>query len=399
MERKSRRTALFSRNQLRLLIWVLPVIILLLSLLGPDPTSHAIIQSDPERRIYQQTIPDQPHFQLHLVMPPPPVFGASAQLKQRLMTRALSTRLQRPDELGGWLSDQGWDATLQSMPGYRLLQLNSPVPFTDTPLHGLLQQLQIPPQVDWHALLQRAEAEQYLLRQDAEVWLTSQAQADEASPLDPAAEYSRLMHPAHWRMTLTGPTSLSLTLPEASQASPEMTSATSPLTLKPLPAKPATNAPLQLYRWPLPPVNSVDDFARMLLGRELIVQSLSRRLEQQLTVMANPQSGYSLRWDPASEGGTVSLLLRGETWPEPATWLPQQLLHADLEQARQNLLSGFASVADRQPWMNLLALYQLPPDSLDVMSERLALIEADAMQHWLQSQLQSDYYHTFSLPH
>ena len=95
----------------------------------------------------------------------------------------------------------------------------------------------------------------------------------------------------------------------------------------------------------------------------------------------------------------MSLLLRGETWPEPATWLPQQLLHADLEQARQTLLSGFASAADRQPWMNLLALYQLPPDSLDVMSERLALIEADAMQHWLQSQLQSDYYHTFSLPH
>lgn len=399
MARKSRRTALFSRNQLRLLIWVLPVIILLLSLLGPDPTSHAIIQSDPDRRIYQQTIPDQSRFQLHLIAPHPPALNATSQLKQRLMTQALIMRLQHPDELGDWLSTQGWEVQLQSMPGYRLLQLSSQAPITDASLQQLLQQLQMPPQADWPALLQRVQAEQYLMRQDAEVWLTGRTRGPETLSLDPAVDYSGLLQPSHWRLTLTGPEPLALSLPHTGQSTSRATPRTSPLTLSPLPVKPDSGVQLQLHRWPLPPVNSADDLARMLLGREMVVQSLSRRLEQQLTEMPGHQAGYSLRWDATSEGGIVSLLLKGARWPEMTGWLPQQLPDTDRGRAHQALLSGLADADRRQQWMDLLALYQLPPNSLDEIPERLTQLETDAMQHWLQTQLQSDYYHSFSLQH
>jgi predicted Zn-dependent peptidase len=70
-----------------------------------------------------------------------------------------------------------------------------------------------------------------------------------------------------------------------------------------------------------------------------------------------------------------------------------------VEKARQTLLKQLEGNTGQQQWMDLLALYQLPPDSLQRLPTQLEVLELSAMQQWLQSQLLSDYYHTLSLPH
>jgi len=399
MASKSRSTALFSRNQLRLLVWGLPIVILLLSLSGPGNTPDTAITADLEGRVYQQTLPQQAFFRLHLIAAREPLTGASAQLRQRLLTRALLTRLRQPDELGDWLQNQDWTLHLQEHTGYRRLLLESPRPVASDQLKSFLQQLQTPPQVDWQALLQQVQAEQYLARQSAEVWLLSQTPQteDRALTIDPVADYLQQLDPGHWRLTLTGPEPLSLQLPTATPAGAEpQTSAPVRLSLRPLPVEPPVEPRLTLHRWPLPPINTPDDFARLLLGRELVIQSLSLWLEQ-------PQSqgaglGYSVQWEPAQNGGLASLLLTGAPWPHLPEWLPQQISQADLARARQQLLAQLETTSDPQPWMDLLALYRLPADSLQQLPERLAEITPQTMKHWLQLQLHSDYYHTLLLP-
>jgi hypothetical protein len=399
MESKSRRSALLSRGQLRLLIWVLPVVILLLSLLGPESQPEAVISADSDRRIYQQVIPQQTLFRLHLIAPHPPALDASTQLRQRLITQACIMRLQKPDELGDWLSAQGWEVQVQSNAGYRLLQLKSGRPFADSDVRQLLQQLQTPPTVDWSALLQRTQAEQYMMRQNAEVWLASPPSSNEHLSLDPLADYARQLQPSDWRITLTGPKYQSLSSVIFDPAPSSAPFEDLMLSLKPLPVTPAADAQLQLHRWTLPQVKSIQDFAQLLLGRELVVQPLSRWLKQQLADAPAHQAGYSLRWEATQSGGLVTLLLQGEQWPEIPAWLPQQLQPENVETARQTLLKQLEGNTGQQQWMDLLALYQLPPDSLQRLPTQLEVLELSAMQQWLQSQLLSDYYHTLSLPH
>jgi hypothetical protein len=146
-------------------------------------------------------------------------------------------------------------------------------------------------------------------------------------------------------------------------------------------------------------VKSIQDFAQLLLGRELVVQPLSRWLKQQLADAPAHQAGYSLRWEATQSGGLVTLLLQGEQWPEIPAWLSQQLQPENVETARQTLLKQLEGNTGQQQWMDLLALYQLPPDSLQRLPTQLEVLELSAMQQWLQSQLLSDYYHTLSLPH
>lgn len=399
MQSKSRRAALLSRGQLRLLIWVLPVVILLLSLLGPESQPQPAISADPDRRIYQQVIPQQPQFRLHLIVPHLPAADSSTELQQHLITQALIRRLQAPDELGPWLSAQGWEIQVQANTGYRLLQLKSDSPFANHDVRQLLQQLQLPPRVDWSALLQRTQAEQYMMRQRAEAWLTSPPSGADFLLLNPLAEYTQQLQPSDWRITLTGPEPLSLTSAVFDPVPTPTPSESPALSIKPLPAAPAAGPRLQLHRWALPQVNSTQDFAHLLLGRELVLQPLSGWLEQRLADAPAHQAGYSLRWEAAQSGGLVTLLLQGEQWPSIPAWLPLQMPSANLNAARQTLLEQLEGDASQQQWMDLLALYQLPPDTLEQLPERLAGIEPLAVQHWLQSQLQSDYYHTLSLPH
>ncbi|MET3999042.1 hypothetical protein [Marinobacterium sp. MBR-109] len=399
MESKSRRPTLLSRGQLRLLIWVLPVVILLLSLLGPESQPEAVISADSDRRIYQQVIPQQSLFRLHLIAPHPPALDASIQLRQRLITQAWIMRLQKTDELGDWLSAQGWEVQVQANTGYRLLQLKSDRPFADNDVRQLLLQLQTPPRVDWSALLQRTQAEQYMMRQNAEVWLTSPPSSNEHPSLDPLADYARQLQPSGWRITLTGPEPQSLGPVIFDPAPSPAPSENLMLSLKPLPVTPTADAQLQLHRWTLPQVHSAQDFAQLLLGRELVVQPLSHWLKQRLADAPAHQTGYSLRWEATQGGGLASLLLQGEQWPEIPAWLPQQLQPENVETARQALLTQLEGDTGRQQWMDLLALYQLPPDSLQRLPAQLEALELSAMQQWLQSQLLSDYYHTLSLPH
>ena len=399
MANKSRPSPLFSRNQLRLLIWILPIVILLLSLSGPDEPSVPAISSDTESRIYQLIRPQQEEFRLHLIAPRASASGAAAQLRQRLLSRALLARLRQPGELGGWLQAQGWRLQLQEHAGYRRLVLESPGPVASDQLKTFLQQLQIPPQIDWQTLLQQVQAEQYLARQSAEAWLHSQTpQTEERTlPLDPVAEYRQQLNPGHWRLTLTGPEPLPLQLPAATPVDiGAQTSASIRLSLQPLPVEPATSPRIILHRWPLPPIHTPDDFARLLLGRELVIQTLSLWLEQPRSPDVN--LGYSLQWEPTVNGGLASLVLTGAPWPHLPEWLPRQISQADMARARQQLLTQLETATDLQPWMDLLALYRLPADSLQQLPEQLAEITPQAMRHWLQSGLHSDYYHSLSLP-
>lgn len=399
MASKSRSAPLFSRNQLRLLVWGLPIVILLLSLSGPGDAPETVITADPEGRVYQQTLPQQTLFRLHLIAAREPRIGAPAQLRQRLLSRALQARLRQPGELGDWLQTQGWTLQLQEYAGYRRLELESPGPVTSEQLKSFLQQLQTPPQADWQRLLQQVQAEQYLSRQNAEAWLHSQTpqEEDRVLTIDPIADYRQQLDPGHWRLTLTGPEPLSLQLPVVTpaEAGPQV-SASVRLSLQPLPVEPPVGPRLTLHRWRLPPIHTPDDFARLLLGRELVIQTLALWLEQ-------PQSqdaglGYSLHWEPAQSGGLASLLLTGAPWPHLPEWLPQQIGQADLDSARHQLLAQLETATDLQPWIDLLALYRLPADSLQQLPGQLAEITPQAMQHWLQLQLQSDYYHTLLLP-
>src|SRR5690554_510142 len=399
MASKSRRQTLLSRGQLRLLIWVLPIVILLLSLLGPKQEPEAVISADAERRIYQHPVPQQPTFRLHLIAPQLPALDAPSQLRQRLISQALLTRLRQPDELGDWLSVQGWTAQLHSHPGYRVLQLESSEPFADDALQALLLQLQTPPALDWPTLLQRARAEQYMLRQDAEAWLTSPPSLTAQQPIQPHVEYAQLLQPSKWRITLTGPEILPLTLPIVSPMSLPVPTESLPLLLEPLPVMPTPDSPLQLHRWTLPEVNSVEAFAQLLLGRELVAQSLSLWLEQRLNTAQGRRNGYSLRWDATPHGGQATLILQGEGWPELPDWLPQQPGSEQMTAARERILIQLQSDTGLQQWMDLLALYQLPPDSLQRLPAQLEALQLPTMQQWLQSALLTDYCHTLSLPH
>lgn len=402
MERKSRRRpSIFSRGQLRLLIWVLPSVILILSLLGPEPETGPSISTNAERSIYQQVVPQQTHFKLHLIAAQEPILSAVHQLRQRLIQQALLQRLQAADELGDWLEDKGWSIQLQDASGYRRLTLTSLTPFDSEALHDLLLRLQRPPAVDWEALLRRVQAEQYLVLQTPEFWLQSQTPTPTPEHvLDPVAEYRQQLIPDHWRLTLTGPESLPLTLPTQHIAAPDA-DASPRLTLKPL----STQAPLhkqsitlQLHRWSLPPPDSPSAFAMSLLARELVLQRLSLWLEQHLVASPSHQTGFSLRWEPAAAGGAASLLLQGDVHLDLPVWLPAQVLQADLVNARTALLAQIDKTPDKQQWMDLLALYQLPAQSLSQLPDLLSAIEPQAIHDWLQHQLQSDYYHTLSLP-
>lgn len=398
MANKSRPAPLFSRNQLRLLIWILPIVILLLSLSGPDESSMPTISSDAENRVYQLIRPQQEGFRLHLIAPREPASGAAAQLRQHLFSRALLARLRQPGELGDWLQTRGWTLHLREQAGYLLLELESPGPVASEQLESFLQQLQTPPQVDWQALLRQVQAGQYLARQNAEAWLHSQTlQAEESLTITPAADYRQQLDPGHWRLTLTGPEPLPLQLPTVTpaDAGPQALTAVR-LSLQPLPVEPPAGPRLALHRWRLSPIHTPDDFARLLLGRELVIQALSLWLEQHQS--QEESLGYSLQWQPARDGGLASLLLQGTAWPRLAEWLPRQVSQADMDIARQQLLTRLETATDLQPWIDLLALYQLPEDSLQQLAERLARITPQAIQHWLQSGLQSDYYHTLSLP-
>jgi hypothetical protein len=172
-----------------------------------------------------------------------------------------------------------------------------------------------------------------------------------------------------------------------------------PLLLEPLPVMPTPDSPLQLHRWTLPEVNSVEAFAQLLLGRELVTQSLSLWLEQRLNTAPGRRNGYSLRWDATPYGGQATLILQGEGWPELLDWLPQQPGSEQMAAARERILIQLQSDTGLQQWMDLLALYQLPPDSLQRLPAQLEALQLPTMQQWLQSALLSDYYHTLSLPH
>jgi hypothetical protein len=397
MASKSRRP-LLTRGQLRLLIWILPVVILLLSLLGPESQPAPIISADPDRRIYQQVIPGQARFRLHLIAPHSVALDASTRLRQQLITRAWSIRLHQPDELGEWLFAQGWTVGVRAHPGYRLLQLESGRPFAADALQQLLQRLQTPPRVEWPTLLQRARAEQYMRRQDAERWLNAPPSNTPPPALDPLTDYAASLLPSGWRITVTGPQPLRLT--SAIFGSPP--AAPPPkgplLSLEPLPVTPAAATRLQLHRWRLPEVESVADFARLLLGRELVAAPLSRWLQRRLADAPAQQAGYSLRWEAGSDGGLAALLLQGEQWPVISTWLAQQIQPIDLETGVQRLLAQLEEDGAQQQWMDLLALYQLPPDSLQQLPAQLEALDLASMRQWLQSRLRSDYHHTLSLP-
>ncbi len=378
---------LLSRRQLSLLILFLPGLILLLTLIGPEP-APAPWQTSPDRRIYWQP-QDRANYRLHLLLPQPPAHSATERLQQRLLIAALQQQLSRT--VPRWHALLGAQPQLQSRPGLLLLELQlDRAPDSDR-LARLLTELRQPTELDWQALLRRVQAEQYLHRQQPESWLLGQFPTTEQSlSLDPADTYYRWLDPERWQLTLSGPAPQSLSLPAIAEETPQRSG--TELSLMPLPVpEPRTATPLQLNRWPLPRLESINQLALSLLAREAVQQPLSAALAQR-------SGGFSLQWVATPPQGRASLVLQGKDWPELRIWLPAQLATADLAAARRQVLTQSRQPGQQRAWIDLLALHQLPADSLERLPAALEAISADELQHWLQAQLESDYYHTLSLP-
>lgn len=370
---------LLSRRQLNLLILFLPGAILLLTLLGPD-AEPAPWHSDAERRVYWQAVPVQPDYRLHLLLPQPPPESATQALRQRLLQAALRAQLHT-DPLTA-------RAQLQARPGHLRLQLTLTQAPDQALLNALLGALQPSPAIDWPALLKRVQAEQYLARQDAEGWLQGHYPTpDPDNRFDPAAAYRDWLQPAHWRLTLTGPAPQPLSLPIA--ADPP-TPAAPPLQTRPLPVPAPTDAALTLYRWPLPAPTSAEQFALTVLAREILQQRLSAALQAPATHL----HGYRLSWTPALPQGRASLILQGRP-PERATdWLAALPAAAELDVARAAVQAQLRRPEQQQAWLDLIALYRLPADTLTRLPLHLQALEGAQLQRWLQPLLQSAYHHS-----
>jgi hypothetical protein len=389
---------LLSRRQLSLLILFLPGLILLLTLLGPvQDTTAADWQADADRRVYQRPIPQQTDYRLHLLLPTPLADSNATELEQRLLLAALQQRLSSAEIRHDWQQRMGALPKLHLRPGYLLLELNLEQAPNPDELALLLQQLQQPAQLEWAQQLQRVQAQHYLLRQEAEIWLKSQfpGAAQALTQTDPVRAYHQWLQPHRWRLTLTGPEPIALTLPSIDPDAGPIPTAP-PLALNVLPLTPPTPpAPLQLHRWPLPAISSADHFALSLLARESLRLQLSAWLAQQ---PPNVQAGFSLNWTPAPPQGRATLIVQGKHWPPVRTWLAAALTHADLAAARAAVQQQLTQPNQQQAWADLLALHQLPADTLAQLPDRLAAISHADLQHWLQPLLESDYYHTLSLP-
>ncbi len=384
---------LLSRRQLSLLILLLPGLILLLTLIGPGPAPTPW-QASPDQRVYWQS-QERADYRLHLLLPQPPAHSASEQLQQRLLLAALQQQLNRTAPR--WHALLGAQPQLRSRPGLLMLELQTGSAPGSDQLAQLLAALRQPAGLDWHALLQRVQAEQYLHRQQPEDWLASQfpAASEPLRSLDPADAYYRWLAPERWQLTLSGPAPQPLSLPATGEATPQRPGTM--LSLRPLPVpEPSTATSLQLHRWPLPRLASVDQLALSLLAREAVQQPLSAALAQRL--QAQRSGGFSLQWVATLPRGRASLVLQGDDWPELRTWLPAQLATADLAAARQAVQAQLQQPGQQQAWIDLLALHRLPADSLERLPAALEAIDTDELQHWLQQQLESDYYHTLSLP-
>jgi len=384
----------FSRRQLSLLILVLPGIILLLSLLGSEPDLPDW-QASADRRVYLHTVPAQTGYRIHLLLPQSAPTSATDGLQQQLLFTALRHRIQTPDELGHWLQQQGWTVQLDTLPSHVRLILHSQQPPNDPTLTTLLQRLQHPPEVDWGSLLRRVQAENYLARQQTDTWLrlSFPTTTQHSATVDPLVAYRQWLQPAHWRMTLSGaqPPALTLPLPTPDTTVP----APAPLTLAILPVPtPRVTLPITLHRWQLPVPDSVDALAMTLLAREAIHQGLSDWLAQRQTDSHSP-AGFSLGWEPA---GNATLIIQGAQQPSVRPWLPSQITAANLEAARQQVQQLVIDAAGQSSWLDLLARHQLPADTLQRLPQPLEHIDSTQVQHWLQQQLETDYYHTLSLP-
>lgn len=390
---------LLSRRQLSLLILFLPGLILLLSRLGTEP-EPANWQSDSRHRIYQQQRPAQDGYRVHLLLPLPLPDSPAIRLTHRLLFTALQQRLADLEIQPYWSSRLDRTAQLHHLPGYLLLELGLRQVPAGTDLELLLTQLQQPPELNWTTRLRRIQAEDYLARQHAEPWLRAHLpdQRDDTLVIDPIALYRNQLQPEHWQVTLSGPQPAVLELPERGSAkSIQPVPALSVRALPaPAPRQPASDRPLYLHRWPLPEIRSVEQLAHSLLTREAIRQRLSHRLEQPAS-QSGISAGFSLSWEPARPQGRATLILKG-SWPALHPWLVEQLGQADLASARRSLLELLSRPEQQQQWVDLIALHQLPADTLIRLPGCLEELTAAELQLWLQQRLESDYYHSLSLP-
>lgn len=91
-------------------------------------------------------------------------------------------------------------------------------------------------------------------------------------------------------------------------------------------------------------------------------------------------------------------MVQGISPPNLGALLHIPITNAELDRARQSLMAQRTDMTDQQSWLDLLALYSLPANSFSQLSQQLDAIDTATLQHWLQTQLESDYYHTLSLP-
>ncbi|MBV0934616.1 peptidase M16 family protein [Marinobacterium weihaiense] len=383
-------SSLLSRRQLSLLILILPGLILWLSLAGPNtappfpPRQHDSIQ-----RLYQQKVPDQDHYRLHLLLPLSPAATARQQLEQQLLIEALQVRLQSLPQ----------PPQVQRHPGHLRLEIRAPTAPDDV-LSPLLQHLQQPPALDWQARLNHLQARQYLQRQQPEGWLLGGGQDTGGSATwpNPAEHYRHWVAPERWQFSLSGPDRLARPLmPTHPAATTESAPEPNPeLTFRVLPVTPPDGS-ARLLRWPLTAPETLEQLALTLLAREYLQQRLSATLEA-VHVQGDSASGFSLSWIPVTPGGQASLLLQGPAQDVLTAAIQTPVTSTDLHAARTTLASRLDDMQRGQAWLDLLALYRLAADSFDHLDRALADIDATTLQRWLQAQRESDYYHVLSLP-
>lgn len=358
----SRRTPLFNRRYLWILVWLLPVAILVLNRGGSsDGDSSPIqIQRTDQSRLYQLET-DDGLYSLNLLLPLPGVLTTPAWIYSDAMSQAVLNRLNAHD-LVDWLNQHGWKVTFNKAQDYLLVNIASNTyPDTET-RQELIALLHTPPDLDWTELDKRSRAKRYIDLQSNPETRLQNAFANEIQrlPQEPsvsATGYQQLFQlPLVW--TLTGPNMPDLESgPQTELMTPETAFTTSSRNLA------------------LPPERGE---VRVLIGERLPLANTPTRLAHQYLEAALAQhllrkerpDGSQVHWIWHSGTTQGYQMVVATDWPqtqlqEVLTTLPQVLTEEEFQTIREAALEHFRHIEANTPqqWLDMMAIHAMSADT------------------------------------
>lgn len=375
---KVRRKPLFNRRYLQILVLILPAVILALHMSGRRADAFKTLRLVDSDRIYFLPTDDK-HYQLDLLLPDSASLSDARWLQEQQHLAALKARLQEPP-VQAWLHQHHWQAELQPHGGYRLLHFtmaNLPTPGQRAELLDLLRQ---PATTDTKKLLPRLKAQRYLDNQDPQQRLLSAfgAKLDQAAPVPESPSHLATPSP---RWTLTGPDSNHLP-DQAWQGTQARQTQPSWSAQQDIIDTASIASDWRLIGQPLPAPTDAAQLAKQRLCAELI-----RRL---LDTQSPRGSAYRWVWQPLPSGGYQALLLQHWSGDNPMLTLAAGMTDKVLKQVRQTLLDRLDTLSKENPqqWLDLIALYQLPPNSHEAFISTLRQVDLQQARALVSSALQ-----------